>query len=130
MKTLVIDTTINAHTESFSAQLLQQIKQQFAESTTYLPLNDMDLPTLDEATLTVIYKQKAGEALSVAEQAIADTRQSMLQQFKAHQKIVIIYPMYNYNIPARLKDYMDMVLVPRETFQYSEAGKKIGRAHV
>ena len=103
MKTLVIDTTINAHTESFSAQLLQQIKQQFAESTTYLPLNDMDLPTLDEATLTVIYKQKAGEALSVAEQAIADTRQAMLQQFKAHQKIVIIYPMYNYNIPARLK---------------------------
>ena len=60
MKTLVIDTTINAHTESFSAQLLQQIKQQFAESTTYLPLNDMVLPTLDEATLTVIYKQKAG----------------------------------------------------------------------
>ncbi len=51
MKTLVIDTTINAHTESFSAQLLQQIKQQFAESTTYLPLNDMDLPTLDEATV-------------------------------------------------------------------------------
>lgn len=103
MKTLVIDTTINAHTESFSAQLLQQIKQQFAESTTYLPLNDMDLPTLDERTLTVIYKQKAGEALSVAEQAIADTRQAMLQQFKAHQKIVIIYPMYNYNVPARLK---------------------------
>ncbi|MGP5792995.1 NAD(P)H-dependent oxidoreductase [Psychrobacter celer] len=39
----------------------------------------------------------------MAEQAIADTRQAMLQQFKAHQKIVIIYPMYNYNIPARLK---------------------------
>ncbi|WP_160023171.1 hypothetical protein [Psychrobacter nivimaris] len=60
MKTLVIDTTINAYTESFSAQLLQQIKQQFAESTTYLPLNDMDLPTLDEATLTVIYKKSRG----------------------------------------------------------------------
>lgn len=51
MKTLVIDTTINAHTESFSTQLLQQIKQQFAESTTYLPLNDMVLPTLDEITV-------------------------------------------------------------------------------
>ncbi|KLD61079.1 FMN-dependent NADH-azoreductase, partial [Lactiplantibacillus plantarum] len=31
-------------------------------------------------------------------------------------------PLHNFNVPARLKDYIDNILVARETFRYTENG--------
>jgi FMN-dependent NADH-azoreductase len=31
-------------------------------------------------------------------------------------------PLHNFNIPSRLKDYMDNVMIARETFKYTENG--------
>jgi FMN-dependent NADH-azoreductase len=45
-----------------------------------------------------------------------------LQQFKSAKKYVIIMPLHNFNIPSRLKDYMDNIMIARETFKYTENG--------
>ena len=46
----------------------------------------------------------------------------VLQQFKSANKYVIAYPLHNFNIPSKLKDYMDNILIARETFKYTETG--------
>jgi len=46
----------------------------------------------------------------------------LLAQFKAASKYVIALPLHNFNIPSMLKDYMDNILIPRETYKYTEKG--------
>jgi len=31
-------------------------------------------------------------------------------------------PMHNFNIPSKLKDYMDAILIPRETYTFTHSG--------
>jgi FMN-dependent NADH-azoreductase len=49
-----------------------------------------------------------------------------LQQFKSAKKYVIIMPLHNFNIPSRLKDYMDNIMIARETFKYTKNGNGVG----
>lgn len=46
----------------------------------------------------------------------------ILKQFKDIKKYVIAMPLYNFNIPSKLKDYMDNLMIARETFKYTENG--------
>ncbi|GIN19392.1 hypothetical protein J1TS3_05260 [Siminovitchia fordii] len=46
----------------------------------------------------------------------------ILQQFKSANTYVIVLPLYNFNIPSKLKDYMDNIMIARETFKYTENG--------
>ncbi|PTK88589.1 FMN-dependent NADH-azoreductase [Staphylococcus gallinarum] len=46
----------------------------------------------------------------------------LITQFKEHHRIVIVMPMHNFNIPSKLKDYMDNILIARETFKYTSDG--------
>ncbi len=126
MKTLIINATPCNCESSISAQLLAEVKQKLADFT-LLNLYEMDdLPALDAQGLGIFFKMQGNAELNEEEQKIAEKRTALLEQFKAHKRIVIIYPMFNYNIPAKLKDYLDNVLVPRETFRYSEDGKLTG----
>jgi FMN-dependent NADH-azoreductase len=45
-----------------------------------------------------------------------------LTQFKDYHRIVISTPLHNFNITSRLKDYIDNILIARETFKYTESG--------
>ncbi len=44
----------------------------------------------------------------------------ILKQFKIANKYVIVFPLHNFNIPSKLKDYIDNILIARETFKYTE----------
>lgn len=46
----------------------------------------------------------------------------LMSQFKRCKRIVIVIPMHNFNIPSKLKDYIDNILIARETFKYVEDG--------
>ncbi|MGX0277930.1 FMN-dependent NADH-azoreductase [Staphylococcus haemolyticus] len=41
----------------------------------------------------------------------------LLNQFKANHLIVILIPLHNFNITSRLKDYIDNIMIARETFK-------------
>ncbi len=36
--------------------------------------------------------------------------------------IIIVYPLHNFNISSKLKDYMDNIFIAKETFKYTENG--------
>jgi FMN-dependent NADH-azoreductase len=46
----------------------------------------------------------------------------VLHQFKSADTYVIVLPLHNFNIPSKLKDYIDNIMIARETFKYTETG--------
>lgn len=129
MQTLII----NAHpdfrnTAHYSIQLeqafLQHFQSRFPEDTVdIINLYDMVIPQATVPELLGIWEKQAQHVtLSAREQQLFAINQQLLQQFKAHHRIVIAMPLHNFNVPARLKDYIDNTLVARETFRYTENG--------
>ncbi|MGV2644208.1 FMN-dependent NADH-azoreductase, partial [Clostridium perfringens] len=78
------------------------------------------IPAIDHMILELWSKQGREEPLNEEEQQITDRMSAILQQFKAARKYVIVMPMHNFNIPSKLKDYIDNILIARETFQYTQ----------
>jgi FMN-dependent NADH-azoreductase len=129
MHTLII----NAHPDfknnnTFSAKLKELFMEKFTtafpnEAPEVLNLYDMELPRIEETQLLKIWgKQSANQPLTEEEQIIADTSANLLTQFKRCQRIVIVSPLHNFNITSRMKDYMDNIMLARETFKYTEDG--------
>ena len=129
MQTLII----NAHpdfrnTAHYSIQLeqafLQHFRSRFPEDTVdIINLYDMVIPQATVPELLGIWEKQAQHVtLSAREQQLFAINQQLLQQFKDHHRIVIAMPLHNFNVPARLKDYIDNILVARETFRYTENG--------
>ena len=44
----------------------------------------------------------------------------MIEQFASADKYVLAVPMWNFSIPYRLKQYIDLLVQPGYTFSYSE----------
>jgi FMN-dependent NADH-azoreductase len=124
---------INAHPDfanpaHFSIQLQEKFLEKFRRKfpdhmITILNLYDMDLPKIEvDGLLAVWNKQRDELELSETELEIAKRSGELLEQFKAHHRIVISTPLHNFNITTRLKDYLDNILIARETFKYTETG--------
>lgn len=72
--------------------------------------------------LNVWDKQSSGETMTAEEQRLAQINAALLSQFKSHHRIVIISPLHNFNVTSRLKDYIDNILIVRQTFKYTSDG--------
>jgi len=123
---------INAHPKVDSATSVSlQVLKRFLE--TYRALNpdssieQIDLyrdevPAVDRVVLSAWDKLAKGEPLSEKERHVTGRMSEILRQFKACKKYVIAMPLHNFNIPSKLKDYMDNILIARETFAYTPNG--------
>lgn len=125
---------INAHPRveaatSVSLQVLQHFLEAYSKWNPAGAIEQIDLyrdsiPAIDHMVLELWNKQGRGEPLNEEEQQISDRMSAILQQFKAARKYVIVLPMHNFNVPSKLKDYIDNILIARETFQYTEKGSE------
>jgi len=128
-KTLII----NAHpkiddTSSVSLQVFNHFLKAYRE---LIPDNEVieqinlysDLvPMIDKTVLSAWEKQREEQELTNQEQKVTERMSEILQQFKSANTYVIVLPLHNFNIPSKLKDYMDNILIARETFKYTENG--------
>lgn len=80
------------------------------------------IPMIDHNVLSAWGKQRNGEELTTEEQEVTGRMNEVLQQFKSANKYIIAYPLHNFNIPSKLKDYMDNIMIARETFKYTDNG--------
>ncbi|MFJ5790423.1 FMN-dependent NADH-azoreductase [Lysinibacillus sp. NPDC093197] len=124
---------INAHPEfdsttSVSLNALRNFMNFYREENSneeiieQINLYDDYIPQLDKTIFDAWNKQANKEELT-DEQLNAITRMNeLVQQFKSANKYVIAYPLHNFNVPSKLKDYMDNILIARETFKYTENG--------
>lgn len=83
--------------------------------------NDI-VPMIDQTILNAWEKLKTEQNLTSQEQEAIYHMNEVLKQFKSANKYIIIYPMYNFNVPSKLKDYIDNIMIAKETFKYTESG--------
>ncbi|OOC63546.1 FMN-dependent NADH-azoreductase [Paenibacillus ihbetae] len=83
-----------------------------------------EVPAITADLLNGWAKLETGERLTDAEEKLMLRMSEILQQFKWASKYVIAMPLHNFNIPSRLKDYMDNIIIPKETFRYTENGSE------
>ena len=129
MDTLII----NAHPDPYSsasatnrmvAHLLSKLPVGSAQT---VNLAETDIQPLDKAVLEMFVATVFQEQQPNAEQtALLARLMSVVNQVKSTRRLVIAYPMYNFGIPARLKDWLDNIVMPGQTFQYDESGTPKG----
>jgi FMN-dependent NADH-azoreductase len=125
---------INAHPKvdtdsSVSLQVLHHFLETYKKMNPKGPIEQIDLyrehiPCIDRTFLNLQEKKGRDERLTEEEQMLDSRMSEVLQQFKGAKKYVIVMPLHNFNVPSKLKDYMDNILISKETFLgIEEAGK-------
>jgi len=78
------------------------------------------LPTFDGLTIQAKYTILHGQKHSGQELAAWQTVEKIIEQFKSADKYVLSVPMWNFGIPYRLKQYIDIIVQPGYTFGYDQ----------
>ncbi len=123
---------INAHPKvdadsSVSLQVLRHFLKTYKKLNPEGPIEQIDLyrehiPSIDRTFLSLQEKQRGDEHLTEAEQRLNSRMSEIIRQFKSAKKYVIGMPLHNFNVPSKLKDYMDNILIAKETFAYTDKG--------
>jgi len=83
------------------------------------------LPAFDGLTAQAKYTILHGQKHSKEELQAWKKVEKIIEQFKSADKYVLAVPMWNFGIPYRLKQYIDILVQPGYTFSYSpETGYK------
>jgi FMN-dependent NADH-azoreductase len=84
---------------------------------------DTSIPNFDELAVQAKYTILHGKPHSDQEQQVWKDIEKVIEQFTSADKYVLAAPMWNFSIPYRLKQYIDILVQPGYTFSYSpEAG--------
>jgi len=107
---------------SQSTKLVEEfIKNVDQDKLTVRDLAADPLPVLDFSVATAL---RATEDLSQDQQAIVDLSDTLIEEIKAADTLVIAAPMYNFTIPTQLKNWIDLIARAGVTFTYTESGVK------
>lgn len=111
-------TDINS---SASLQVLEHFQKAYAalqpaESMERIDLYEEDIPVIDKVVLSAWDKIANGGDMTAEEQKVTKRMGEILKQFKNATRYVIVLPLFNFNVPSKLKDYMDNIMIARETF--------------
>ena len=78
-----------------------------------------ELPPFDGLTLQAKYTILHGQKHSPEELGAWRKVEDLIAEFKSADKYVMAVPMWNFGIPYRLKQYLDILVQPTYTFSYS-----------
>ncbi|MHC4617901.1 MAG: FMN-dependent NADH-azoreductase [Planctomycetota bacterium] len=87
-----------------------------------LELYEKELPAFDLAAVTAKYKIMHAKEHSADDQKIWARVVSVIEEFKSADKYVLAVPMWNFSIPYRLKQYIDILVQPGLTFTVTDSG--------
>ena len=85
-----------------------------------------DLPSFDFEAVSAKYKIMHGKDHTDADKRVWSQIVSVIDEFKAADKYVLAVPMWNFSIPYRLKQYIDILLQPGQTFTVDAEGNYQG----
>ncbi|MDF2154659.1 FMN-dependent NADH-azoreductase [Vibrio sp. CAU 1672] len=77
------------------------------------------LPVLDFSVATAL---RATEDLSQEQQQVVNLSDTLIEEVKAADTLIIAAPMYNFTIPTQLKNWIDLIARAGVTFKYTENG--------
>jgi FMN-dependent NADH-azoreductase len=79
-----------------------------------------DLPSFDGFTVQAKYTIMHGKTHSSEEAAEWKNVEKIIEQFKSADKYLLSVPMWNFSIPYRLKQYIDILVQPGYTFSFDQ----------
>ena len=126
MSTLLYVESSPRGADSASSQAARLFLQALPErvSVEHMPLFDMDLPEFDGLTAAAKYRVLSGKSPEGAQQAAWAVVTRLVEQFKSADHYLITAPMWNFSIPYKLKQYIDLITHPGMTFTAGEDGVK------
>jgi FMN-dependent NADH-azoreductase len=109
---------------SFSRNLTKEFVNTWQQShpndqVDYLDLGHTIIPPVDEAWIAAAFSQ--GEPTPEMQQAL-QLSDELIDRFITADYYVLGVPMYNFNVPANFKAYLDQILRVNRTFKASAAG--------
>lgn len=123
-KVLVLKSSILANysqSNVLADYFVEQWRQQHSDD--QIQVRDLaadPIPVLDGELVGALRPSDA--PLTPRQQDALDLSNTLIEELKAADVIVIAAPMYNFNISTQLKNYFDLVARAGVTFRYTEAG--------
>lgn len=106
-----------------AAAFLEQYKQSHLDDTiNTINVFEEDFPSFDGLTVQAKYTILHGKEHTSEERQAWDAVEKVIAQFKNVDKYLFSLPMWNFGIPYRLKQYIDILVQPGYTFSYGENG--------
>ena len=81
---------------------------------------EASVPNFDGLAVQTKYTILHGQSHSEEELQVWKNVEKVIEQFTSADKYVLAVPMWNFGIPYRLKQYIDLLVQPGYTFSYSE----------
>ncbi len=81
---------------------------------------EVSIPNFDGLAVHAKYTILHGQSHSEEELQVWKNVEKVIEQFTSADKYVLAVPMWNFSIPYRLKQYIDLLVQPGYTFSYSE----------
>ncbi|SEU04534.1 FMN-dependent NADH-azoreductase [Paracoccus homiensis] len=123
MNILQLDSAITGEasvSRKLTADIVARLKAQDpAASVTYRDLNE-GVAAIDNAWFHAV--RVVPENPSPEQQQLIDRADAYLQEVQDADVLVIGLPVYNFNLPAQLKNWLDQIARAGVTFRYTEAG--------
>jgi FMN-dependent NADH-azoreductase len=119
MKLLQIKSSIlgqNSNSSKYTDKLINNLKKDGDE----VMVRDVAVNTVTQLSAEVLGQLGNSESL------VSKEHGSLIEEIKSSNVVIIAAPMYNFSIPATLKNYFDAITKVGQTFKYSEAGQPIG----
>ncbi|MCK3942959.1 FMN-dependent NADH-azoreductase [Streptococcus suis] len=80
------------------------------------------IPALDKPLFEAMGATKKGESISPEQAELLDCYNALTQQFLLADKIVVVNPLWNLNVPSQLVSWINTINVAGLTFKYGPEG--------
>lgn len=108
------------------AFLEDYVKQHPEDKVNTIDLFQRSLIPFDSAAATAKYKIMHSKKHTAEDKKIWSEVVSVIEEFTSADKYVLAVPMWNFSIPYRLKQYIDIIVQPTYTFTIDEKGNYHG----
>ena len=124
MKILQINSSARrdaSHSTRLATRVVERLRETTPESTlTVRDLNNAPHPVLDEAALGALFTPADQRTPEQAARVALDD--ALIAELQAADVVVLGVPMYNFGVPAQLKNWIDAISRAGVTFRYTEKG--------
>lgn len=125
MKVLFLSNGIfgdNSNSNRLARNMIEKLASKQAVELIERDLVSSQLPMLDATVITAL-NTPADERTS-EQNAIVELSDTLIDELRSADAVVLSLPMYNFSIPAQLKTWVDLVARAGITFTYTETGPK------
>ena len=113
--------------KSYALRALEEFETRFAslhpeDLIEIVDVFEDEIPTLDKPLLEAMAAAKKGEEIASEQAERLEGYNAFTQQFLSADKIVVVNPLWNLNVPSQLVSWINTINVAGLTFKYGPEG--------